>query len=172
MPSSWQPVLTGESAARATAAVDAVAAAIGEAPLPRQAALGAPLSAGDAGVALLFEYLDRARPGMGYQELAQLRLDRAIDALAAVDMTPGLFSGFTGAAWVTEHLLRGAALPVGEEDPNEDIDAALLRHLRQTPWDRAYDLTDGLVGFGVYALERLPRAAAVSCLELVVDRLG
>src|SRR5262249_13671757 len=33
-------------------------------------------------------------------------------------------------------------------------------------------LIEGLVGFGVYALERLPRPAATACLERVVDRLA
>ena len=34
-----------------------------------------------------------------------------------------------------------------------------------------YDLIIGLVGIGVYALERLPRTSARECIELIVDRL-
>src|SRR5262249_52724928 len=59
----------------------------------------------------------------------------------------------------------------GETDAAE-IDEVLLRHLGQAPWRDNYDLVSGLAGFGVYALERLPRPAAVACLERVVDLLA
>jgi hypothetical protein len=44
--------------------------------------------------------------------------------------------------------------------------------LRQSPWKRDYDLISGLVGYGVYALERLPRPGAKECLDLVLARLS
>jgi lantibiotic modifying enzyme len=166
-PQTWSPILEGSEAAQAVAAVSAVAEAIGEAPLP--ARNGVHLGAGEVGAALFFAYLDRARPGAGYGEIALHRLERAIDTLASFPQSPDLYSGFTGVAWVAEHL-QGSS--VEEEDPNEDIDAALLRLLCQTPWTRQYDLITGLVGYAVYALERLPRPSAVACLELVVERLA
>jgi lantibiotic biosynthesis protein len=57
------------------------------------------------------------------------------------------------------------------EDPLAEIDDALLRYLEHSPWTADYDLIRGLAGFGVYALERLPRPSAVACLERVVERL-
>jgi hypothetical protein len=57
-------------------------------------------------------------------------------------------------------------------DDLAEIDEVLLDHLNQSPWRGEYDLIEGLVGIGVYALERLPRPAAVACLERVVDRLA
>jgi lantibiotic biosynthesis protein len=167
----WAPILEGEEAAQAASAVTAVAEAIGESPLPARNR-GPSLAGGEAGVALLFEYLDRARPGAGYGEIAQRRLERAIDILASTAQLPGLYAGFTGVSWVIEHVRGGAAEEADEEDPNEAIDAALLDHLRQTPWVSEYDLIGGLAGYGVYALERLPRPSAVACLELVVERLA
>jgi lantibiotic modifying enzyme len=160
-------------AAQAATAVSAVAEAIGDAPLPDRA--GVYLGGGEAGVALFFAYLDRARPGAGYGEIAEQRLERAINALASSAQLPSLFAGFTGIAWVAEHLQAWAVEGNGaaeEEDTNEEIDAALLHHLRQTPWKHDYDLITGLVGYGVYALERLPRPSAVACLELAVERLA
>jgi lantibiotic modifying enzyme len=169
---TWSPILEGEAAAKATAAVDAIAEAIREGPLPARNT-GPSLASGEAGFALLFDYLDRARPGAGYDETAQQRLGRAIEALSSSIQMPGLYSGFTGVSWVVEHLTGGSSESgEDEEDPNQDIDTALLGHLRQTPWMRDYDLVSGLVGFGVYALERLPRPSAVACLELVVERLA
>lgn len=170
---TWSPILEGEEAAQASSAVVAVAEAIGEAPLPAQNA-GAGLAGGESGVALLFEYLDRDRPGAGYGEIAQQRLEWAIDAVASVPPNPSLYAGYSGVSWVIEHVQGGPAegADADEEDPNEEIDAALLNHLRQTPWMYDYDLVGGLVGYGVYALERLPRPSAAACLELVVERLA
>ena len=168
---AWSPILEGEDAAWADAAVAAVAEAIGEAPCASRYA-AADLCSGESGIALFFEYLGRARPGAGYGDIAWARLERAIDGLDALRQSPGLYMGFSGVAWAVEHL-QGE--PGGEddgEDPNEDVDAVLLTLLRKSPWPFDYDLTSGLVGFGVYALERLPRPAAVACLELVVDRLA
>src|SRR5205814_920463 len=58
-----------------------------------------------------------------------------------------------------------------EVDVNEDVDGALLRLVASPLWSGEYDLVSGLVGFGVYALERLPRPAAVATLEAIVERL-
>jgi lantibiotic biosynthesis protein len=167
----WSPILEGEEALWATAAIDAVAGAIGGSPCASRYA-ASDLCSGESGIALLFEYLDRARPGAGYGEIACGRLGRAIDGLGAHRQIPGLYMGFTGVAWAVEHLQDGPDGEDDEEDPNEEVDAVLLNLLRQAPWPYDYDLTSGLVGFGVYALERLPRPAAVTCLERVVDRLA
>src|SRR5436305_8401650 len=141
IPQAWFPILEGEEAARAEAAVTAIAEAI-EASLPaRNGGFG--LAGGQAGIALFFEYLDRARPGAGYGEIAQRRLEAAIDLLSASEQSPSLFGGFTGVSWVVEHLQGPAAGDQDEddeEDPNQDIDAALLAHLGMTPWPHDYDL--------------------------------
>jgi lantibiotic modifying enzyme len=174
-PPAWEPILEGEAAAPAAAAVTAVAEALGNGPLTARQG-GPSLSAGEAGLALFFDYLDRARPGAGYGEIAQQRLDRAIDSLASSSPGPSLYFGFTGVAWTVEHLLgvagAGAGQEEGEDDPNAEIDAALLTHLEQWPYAHDYDLISGLVGYGVYALERLPRPMAIACLEAIVERLA
>jgi lantibiotic biosynthesis protein len=168
---TWSPILEGEQAAQAAAAVTAVAQAISEGPLPARNQ-GAGLAAGEAGIALFYEYLDRVHPEAGYGDIAQQRLERAIEILAASPQFPSLYAGFTGVSWVVEHLQEGWAEEEEDEDPNADVDTALLDHLRQTPWPHEYDLVGGLVGYGVYALERLPRPSAAACLELVVERLA
>lgn len=165
---TWSAVLEGEAAARAQAAVDAVAAETGlDAPLPARNQ-GPGLAGGAAGIALFFEYLDRARPGAGYGEIAQQRLERAINALPV--HSPSLYGGYTGVSWSVEHLQ--GSLEEEDEDPNEEIDATLLALLRPSPWEEHFDLVGGLAGFGVYALERLPHPSAAACLELLVERLA
>jgi hypothetical protein len=168
-------------------------------PSPQAAAdavLASPgLAGGAAGAALFFAY--RAQSGAAGgggdadAESAAILLDRATEALASTPLPPDLYGGFTGVAWAAEHLysprfadLDGDSdLDAGSggdaathepevEDPLEEIDNALLRYLEHTPWTADFDLIRGLAGFGVYALERLPRPSALACLTRIVDRLS
>jgi lantibiotic modifying enzyme len=170
----WQPLLVGDLAEQAWEAIRAIARALESMPLSTEASL----AGGTAGLALFHGYLSKAVGAEAevHAALAEDCLDEAIEALATTSMSAGLYSGFTGIAWAVEHLHR--VLAVGEtevssddEDINQEIDDAILSLLSRSPWKESYDLISGLVGFGVYALERFPRPAAVSCLEAVLDRL-
>jgi class I lanthipeptide synthase len=200
-PSPWRPLLAGEEAAEALRVVEEIAGAIAAKAAegaPDAAAgpggRGASLAGGNAGHALFFDYAAQALGRDDYADLAAQCLDRAIGAVAAEPMSYGLYSGFAGIAWVAEHLQARApaspeatpeAGPAGDagagespadaedgDDLNEEIDAALLDLLARRPWRDTYDLIGGLVGLGVYALERLPRPSAAACLAAVVDQLA
>jgi lantibiotic modifying enzyme len=130
------------------------------------------LSKGDTGLALFFAYLEQSLGAAEAGERALQHLDRAITELAKQPAAPpSLFHGFAGVAWVAEHLAAGE-ISAENEDPNAEIDAALLAILRRSPWRGEFDLLGGLVGWGVYALERLPRPSAAAMLPLVVARLA
>ncbi len=174
---NWRPLLTGSQADQAVAAVEDIAAALGawiEDPASDGglAGRGASLAGGSAGLALFYAYLEQVRPGAGHGETAVALLDTAVEALATRPMMPGFHSGFSGVAWVSQHLEgRLFESPEGDEDPNLEIDRAIARHMTASPWPADYDLINGLVGFGVYALERLPRPSARRCLERMAARL-
>ena len=107
-----------------------------------------------------------------YEDLSFRYLNRAIDTLlTSRPLLADLYGGFTGVAWVAEHLLARFAA-TSEHDAEESIDEALCELLRMVPWPGHYDLLTGLVGYGIYAIERLPRPCATECLALVVDRLA
>jgi class I lanthipeptide synthase len=163
----WYPLLHGDLAVAARQAVLDIAADLeGE-----HGARNGSLADGYAGQALFFHYLARFTGEEKHAELAARSLDAAIDALATgPPMDPGLYSGFTGVAWTAEHLAEG---PADEEldDAGAEIDEAVQAVLAQRPWGETYDLIRGLVGLGVYALERLPRPAARACLGGVVTHL-
>ena len=175
-PRSWSPLLDGPLAARAIDAVHAIAQAL-RVPPPAaflgneqdQVAENASLAGGRAGLAILYSYLARAGLTDRAVEAADEFLDDAARAVADVPMPPSLYAGFTGVVWAVAHLhaLNGQ----GDEDLNEDVDEALHEYLTRSPWTEHYDLVSGLVGIGVYALERLPARSAAEMLALVVDRL-
>jgi len=130
----------------------------------------ASLAGGRAGLAVFYAYLAIARRSKSDRSAAFRFLDQARVALGSVTMPPSLHSGFTGVAWAMEHLERRLGASDGDE-ARAAVDGALLDLLGRSPWRHDYDLMNGLVGFGVYALERLPRRAAAACLRRVVDRL-
>ena len=175
---AWSPILSGETAGRARQAIAEIAADLRQVVLaqprpesPSWTRRGPSLAGGDVGQSCFFAYLDLARPEEGHDDTAMELLERATEATGEMQAPPGLYSGFSGVAWTLEHL-RGRLFEDGGEDPGEEVAAALREHLALTPWRGHYDLISGLVGFGVYALERLPRPGGRECLEQVVARLG
>jgi hypothetical protein len=138
---------------------------------------GPSLAGGAAGLAVLFAYRAMAGSGADDEIAAGHWLDRAIDAAAAQPMGASLYIGLAGLRWTAAHV--GRFLPgLDRQDANDEIDETLLEHLGQSPWRDEYDLIGGLVGLGVYALERLAsgtdatRLAAIACLERVLDHLS
>lgn len=186
----WRPVLTGEAAREAWQAIEAIAEALpqtatwnpaNETPgLTEEQTLAwrSSLASGAAGEALFFTYLalhheregeeEKAR---GYSDRALTLLDRAFEGVARVPMSESLYAGFPGVAWVAAHL-NGRLFSEEGEDGNAEVDAALLPSLAYSPWRGEFDLMHGLVGLGVYALERLPAASGRECLAAVVERLA
>jgi lantibiotic biosynthesis protein len=93
-----------------------------------------------------------------------------MEAISATPMGSSLYGGFTGIAWSIAHL--GGWFLDADDDATEAVDQVLRDYVGRKSWRGDYDLIGGLVGFGVYALERLPNPLAIECLEHVVDRLN
>ncbi len=172
---NWSPILEGVRAAVALEVVECIARDLvnalvppsnGEPALPCDPGIGS----GQAGVSLFFEYLERSLPGHGYGEKADLFLNSAIDALNQDFSHPALFSGFTGVAWAVEH--RWGSLTEAADDSGVFVAEAIEGFVMLRPWRRGFDLMNGLVGLGVYALERNPRSRGKECLEQVVAHLA
>jgi class I lanthipeptide synthase len=162
----WQPLLEGDDAVAAQGVIDDIAAALAlDAVIPSQPYL----SGGSAGRALFYGYLSEVWPDRHFDTLAMTHLERAIDQTAELSMRAGLYSGFTGIAWVTEHLQAG--LIDDDDDPNLAVDELLCDYLATTPWPDDYDVISGLAGCGIYGLERMPRATGREILTRVVERL-
>jgi poly-gamma-glutamate synthesis protein (capsule biosynthesis protein) len=167
----WQPLLQGEwkesALAGAQAIVDYVA-------LPGSEPVADPsLESGAVAFGLLHAALAQSGMDRSRHIIGSIRCVR--HALAAMRSSPrpaSLFGGLTGAGWAVAHLQGRVPGLDGEGEDLAEIDGVLLNHLQQSRWWGTYDLIDGLVGFGVYALERLPRPAALTCIERIIENLA
>jgi hypothetical protein len=165
----WQPVLQGDLRQRAGVSVRAI---LDDLTQPgKDSADEFSLAGGIAGQAILHGYVGQSELVAGNAAIAAGLLQRALAHAAGHPGPASLYSGLTGVGWATTHLAGRLPGLDGEEDVAE-IDETLCDHLQQTPWPDDYDLINGLVGFGVYALERLPRPTAAACLERVVGHLA
>jgi hypothetical protein len=98
-------------------------------------------------------------------------------------MNESLYGGYTGIAFVVEHLNHRffgderdgdahANDQAGDEDGiHETIDQAVYQVLQRASALDEFDLISGSVGYGVYGLERLPHPSALTCLKAVVAQL-
>lgn len=142
--------------------------------------------------ALLYGYLALARNDVAWAARATERLNQAIDEAAQQSGYLGLFGGLSGLGWTVEHLSylfnqfsaqdelnmeaeteEDAPGENGglEEDSIAEIDTAVLRRLQHRNPATPYDLISGLVGFGMYFLERLPADRAIQGIQEIFNQL-
>lgn len=165
---SWKPILESALASLASESVQAILADLQADVSPTR---DPSLAGGTAGLAVLYGYLALGADQPAHADAAHHLLQSSLAAVTENPTTASLYSGLVGIGWALEHLRRQLPKLEGEDDLAE-IDEVLLHLLGQSPWTGPYDLIDGLVGFGVYALERLPRPTAIAILEFIVDRLA
>jgi lantibiotic biosynthesis protein len=158
----WRPLLAGEQAERAWAMVRR----IGERMAQAEVASTPFLASGSAGEALLFAYLERARPGVGYQAFADRAFTHAAESLEQEASSPSLFGGFSGIGFVAQH---GSFC--SDEQELDGLDEAVRLAVATDRDARACDLVNGLPGFAVYFLSRLPRPGARAGLAATVEAI-
>jgi len=168
---TWRPLLEGDDAERAWAAIRDIAEAL----RPEAENLGPDadpcFAGGTSGLATFYAYLGAESGNEEWIELAERLMEHSIDALTERPLRPDLYAGFTGIAWAIDNL-RGI-LYDDDEDDDDPIGEALVQVLdREEPYGIGqFDLIGGLAGYGIYAFHALPRPAARRSLELLVRRL-
>jgi hypothetical protein len=126
---------------------------------------------------LLFAWLGRGLGDEIWTERAADRLNAGIVEFSSRQPWLALYGGLCGLGWIVENFSRhdeddtALALDTAQDDPNENIDAVLLKALASADWRGRYDLISGLVGFGVYFLERLPRPSAKRGIRAILAEL-
>lgn len=164
---SWAPLLTGVARDQALSVVAEIADALAGPAAEDDPRLAAPtLSQGLGGAAVFFAEA-AGLLGDTARTTGLALCDRIIDA-ANGSPTPALYHGTTGAGWALSVAERRLEEPdEGESDVDEYVEAVL----RADASPGGFDLVSGVVGLGVYCLERLPRESARRGLDLAVARL-
>ena len=159
-------MLEGSARDEALTVVAAVADALATQPLDDTS-----LAGGSAGRALLHARLAADDPAddTSDREVAITCLRHALPALRRRGLSASLYRGAAGLGWVLAHL---AGDLLDDRDRCGGLDRALAKLLERRPWPGHYDLVDGLVGIGVYAMERLDAPGGPALLEQVLARLS
>lgn len=171
-PLAWRSIVEGADRERAVALSREIVTSIWE----KSTDLRDPWSAAQS--ALLLREYARSTASAEAARQSDALMVAAIELLGATTARASFFDGFVGVAWVAERLCsatEGVALAIQDEsDLNTEIDRAVLNVFeRPLSVEMGFlDLISGLVGIGVYALERHPRARAVECLERIVDTIA
>lgn len=168
---TWRPLLEGEAAERAWKVIFEIADALVE--HGGEKAWNPALTEGMGGIAVFFSYLALAREDEEIADHAVQFYEKMVEATPGFPFLPGLYSGIAGVGWTVEHLAGRLFTPEegeDEDDSNQALDETLLESLGK-PWTGDYDLVLGLVGRGLYALERLPRPSALECLDGILSQL-
>jgi hypothetical protein len=161
----WRVILDGALREQALEMVRTIADSLDSLPLEN-----ASLGSGAAGLAVCFAYLAEGLAEPRHDATARRLLEQALAMAEAEPMPPSLHSGLAGIGWAASHLSARLNRPDLEATLAE-IDEAVREHLAQPVWQEDYPLGGGLVGLGVYALERLPAPVALDGLERVVGHL-
>lgn len=122
------------------------------------------LCAGTSGHALLMSYA--ARAGRAREDDVDRYLDHALAALVSQPIERGLFQGYTGVAWVLEHIVGS-----DEHDGNVAADLRLVAETQDRDREHRFDLFFGVLGDAVFALERPLGTAQCAALEAIVECL-
>jgi len=169
-PGKWRVLLNDEDAARAKFITDQIAESLlGEG----TSNIGPSLATGKAGIALFFAYYHKstAHKTSGSDLIALQLLNEAIEEIGQTNMHYGFLEGVCGVAWAIHHISAMLGSPASS-DSTHAVDSVIYELLKkQVSWENSYDLIHGLVGIGVYALERLPLEIGQDLAHLVVLRL-
>lgn len=174
---AWRPLLSSAARSAALNAVDAIARVIPSAAETWARRTDAPtefntasLAHGRAGAALFCAYYASAGHPVARESVAEL-YRAAQGSIASGGWSASLFGGRTGLAWVGTQFDPLPGKSTICEDA-ERFDGQLLIAVRDMDDDAEWDLTDGLVGIGVYGLARLPHELGRRLVELVLKRLS
>lgn len=166
---TWSPLLDGDLADRARAAVDDIAEAL-RSPATAEAdptITGTALAAGTPGAALFFAELHAATGEQADADTAFAFLDQAIEQAAEERPAVQLYTGTVGVGWTLAYLERHLLDP--DPEPN-DVDTLVDAVLNTGRW-REFDVIRGLAGVGVYLLERRhPLDRVVDALDAISEK--
>jgi lantibiotic modifying enzyme len=130
------------------------------------------LLGGKAGITLLFAYLSKIFPEKNYLQTTFEYLDELNDALGNEAMDHSMSAGVAGIAFIYQHLLNIGILDVSDDLNLSELDAFIDRGIDVDFQMGNWDPLHGMVGLGIYFLERNKETGEKKYLEKIVDYLA
>ena len=126
---------------------------------------------GKAGIVLFYAYLSKLFPGKKYSDIVAGILDELSDSLSNDELDHSMSGGVAGIAFAFQHLRN-----IGILDKNDDLNLSEMDEFIGTGIDRDFktdnwDPLHGMVGLGIYFLERHKETGEKKFLEKIVDCL-
>jgi len=127
---------------------------------------------GKAGIVLLYAYLSRLFPEKNYSETTFSFLDELTDSLSNDEMDHSMSGGVAGIAFAFQHLRNCGVLDKSDDlnlsEMDEFIGSGIDHDFNTDNWDPLH----GMVGLGIYFLERHKETGEKKYLEKVIDYLS
>lgn len=163
----WYPVLSGAIAETATNIVLDIASKA------RSAKTSACSAAQLSEQALLFGYFALVDASAPWLDIAIEHLNFAASQVSA-HAPIYQFGGICGFGWAYAHTTNiiTTIAQCDIEDPLIEVDQLVREKMEQITDNGSYDLIGGLVGVGVYFLERFPAASATDGLSRILECLA
>ncbi len=133
---------------------------------------GTGLLAGAAGITLLYAYLSKTFPDKDYLQVTGDFLDNLSEALANDVQGHGLSGGVAGIAFVFQHLRNIGVLDVSEDLNLSELDEFICQAVESEFQNASWDPLHGMVGLGIYFLERNTETGEKKYLEKIVEHLA
>lgn len=178
---SWRAPLQGSDNARAAERLESIQQELRRhADIPRfphreltpeytERTLATP-SWGHPGRALFFVYAALAANSQALLDVATDSLATATSSMARLVFPPQLFGGYLGVGWVARHMAR--LIDPARISAADAVESQLAMSLEQYEDGFVYELTRGIVGAGVFILERDPLSAVGrELVSRIMDRL-
>jgi hypothetical protein len=130
----------------------------------------ASVSWGHPGRALFFTYAALAANSQVLLDLANESLATSTSSMSRLVFPPHLFAGYLGVGWVARHIAR--LIDPMRISAADGVESQLALSLDQYENGFVYELTRGIVGAGVFILERDPlTAVGRTLISRIMDRL-
>lgn len=126
------------------------------------------LVAGKVGLITLLGYVEKEGLAQYTEKIEEL-LGEVTHALENETMDSSLHYGFAGIAWVYQHLANISYFEGFDPANLDEIDSHVFTGIEKNFELKNYDLLAGMVGQGIYLLERMPHPGAKKYLEKLVD---
>lgn len=105
------------------------------------------------GYILYLSYCTNFQEGLKPKILNQF--ERGINFISSNSVDSTLFKGFTGLAWLSQHLYNNGTISVDDKEYiQEGLDPHIYKAIALYEDNQNYDLLYGMIGLGLYYLEK------------------